>query len=338
MVNYLYIGVIAVVIVLLILGAIDRWDIFGDDRENPDSGTERVKHEARSEADFDVSLLKKHKTLTLPAKVMVVSLGGLVLATGVYAYLTLRNGAPVEVPYAGAMEAGAIAIVGIGGGVAYRAKKDRARGRVDIIYEDEDSTAAETETVWFDPSETTRNKDGRAIVKEHFPTRILGLFGRRKLVAHDRELRSERAILSDVVAHEIPDHATKLDEHHYEIHTQDRVVTNGISNAADYRYRSPIELPYQTHLQQRERINKMEMKLETKDSILGAAQTELQDLQRRLESQELQSREEAIDQVTEIMQLMPARNENVEIKNDRSPRRLPRDQREVAENGSEVDA
>jgi len=35
MVNVLLVGIIAVVIVLLILGALDRWNVFGDDRENP---------------------------------------------------------------------------------------------------------------------------------------------------------------------------------------------------------------------------------------------------------------------------------------------------------------
>mgnify|MGYP000356769068 CR=1 FL=1 len=85
MVNVVLIGAIAVVIVLLILGALDRWDVFGDDSENADSGTDRVKQEARREGEFDVSLLKKHKTLTMPAKVVAVSIGALLLATGVFA-------------------------------------------------------------------------------------------------------------------------------------------------------------------------------------------------------------------------------------------------------------
>jgi len=204
MVNVLLVGVIAVVIVLLILGALDRWNVFGDDRENPESGTDRVKQESRREGDYSVSLLKKHKTLTLPAKVLVVSLGALVLATGVFAYFSLKNGAPVEVPYANYVEAAGIATVAIAGGVGYRAKKDNERGELEVVYEDQDGSEEGSETVYFDPTESTTNKDGNLVVYEHFPARILGLFGRRKLVAHDRELRSERGILSDIVAHEIP--------------------------------------------------------------------------------------------------------------------------------------
>jgi hypothetical protein len=338
MVNVFLIGVIAVVIVLLILGALDRWNVFGDDRENEESGTDRVKQEARREGDFEVSLLKKHKTLTMPAKVIAVALGLLFLATGVFAYFSLRNGAPVEVPYAGAMEAGALAIVGIGGGVAYRAKKDGQRGQVEVVYEDIEGSEEASETIWFAPAESDTNKDGNLIVYEHFPTRILGLFGRRKLVAHDRELRAERGILSDIVAHEIPSHAVQLDDHHYLIRTQERTVTSGVSNAADYRYRTPIELPYKTHLKQREQMEKLRSRLETKDAILGETQTQVAELQRRLETQDIQTEEEAMEFIVDIMETLQAGDTHVEYRTDRRPGRQPKDQRDLAENGAEVDS
>ncbi len=338
MVNVLLIGVIAVVIVLLIIGALDRWNVFGDERENEASGTDRVKQEARREGEFNVSLLKKHKTLTLPAKVMVVSLGLLFLATGVFAYFSLKNGAPVEVPYAGALEASAIAVVAVGGGVAYRGKKERTRGKVEVVYEDDDGAEEGSETLFFDPAESTTNTDGNLVVYEHFPTRILGLFGRRKLVAHDRELRAERGILSDIVAHEIPSHAVQLDNHHYLIRTQAQTVTSGISNAADYRYRTPIELPYETYLQQRERMEKLESRLDTKDAILGETQTQLRELQRRLETQEVKTKDEALEQVMEILNQLPTGQKSVEIRNDRAAQRLPKEQRDLTTNGAEVDS
>ncbi len=337
MVNVLLVGVIAVVIVLLILGALDRWNVFGDDRENPESGTDRVKQESRREGDYSVSLLKKHKTLTLPAKVLAVSLGVLVLATGVFAYFSLKNGAPAEVPYSNYLEAGAIATVAIAGGVAYRGKKDSQRGEIEVVYEDNDGAEEGSETVYYDPSETTTNKDGNLVVYEHFPARILGLFGRRKLVAHDRELRAERGILSDIVAHEIPEHAVRLDEDHHLIRTQERIVTKGVSNAADYRYRTPIELPYQTHLQQRERMEKLESRIDTKDAVMGEIQTQLGELQRRLETQETTSHEEALEKIIDIMDHVQMGQKNVEIRTDRTAQRMPKDQREVAQNGSEVD-
>lgn len=336
MVNILILGAVAIVIVLLILGALDRWNVFGDDRENPESGTDRVKQEARREGDFSVSWMKKHKTLTLPAKVVTVCLGLIMLSTGVYVYLTLKNGAPVEVPYANGLKVGAIALVAVFGGVGYRGKKDGVRGRLDVVYENEDGRAEDTETVWYSPTETTTNTDGNEIVYEHFPTRILGLFGRRKLVAHDRELRAERAILGDVIAHEIPSHAIRIDENHYQIRTQAKVVTNGVSNAADYRYRTPIELPYRAYLRLRERNSKLETRLDTMDAKLGEAQTHLADLQRRLETQDYRSVEAAREEIMDTIERLPNANKDVQIRRDNRPERLPSDQRDLAANGSEV--
>lgn len=328
MVNYVAIGVIAVVIVLLIIGALDRWNVFGDDRENEASGTDRVSEEARAQ-DFSVSWLKKHKTLTLPAKVVAVSVGLIVLSTGVYAYFVLKNGAPVEVPYANAIQAGAIAVVGIFGGVAYRAKKDRDRGRIDIVYEDDAGNEKETDTIWYGRAETTTNTDGNLVVHEHFPTRILGLFGRRKLVVHDRELRSGRSVLSDVVAHEIPDHAVRIDDHHFHIRTQARVQTEGASKAADYRYRSPIELPFQSYIEQQEHASKLQMRLETKDAMLGEAQAQLGDLQRRMQSSDRFDRQEAREELIDLIDRLGIAQKNVEVKQDSRPERLPKDQRDV---------
>lgn len=335
MVNYIAIGIIAVAIVLLIIWALDRWNVFGDDRENPDSGTDRVKQEARRSGDYSVSWLKKHKTLTMPAKVIVLAVGGIILSTGVYAYFTFKAGAPAEVPYANALQAGVIAIIGILGGVTYRAKKDRDRGRLDIIYEDQGGDEESTETIWYGKSEATTNTHGNKIVYEHFPTRILGLFGRRKLVAHDRELRSRRTVLSDRIAHEIPSHAVEIDADHYQIRTQAQETTEGVSNAADYQYRSPIEMPYESYLQQKEQIEKYKMRLDTKDAKLGEAQSLLSDLQRRMQDSERFDRQDAREEIMETLERLPAPQRSVEVHQDRRHGRLPKDQREA--NGMEAD-
>lgn len=336
MVNVVLVGAIAIAIVLLILGALDRWNVFGDDRENTESGTDRVKQEARREGDFSVSLLKKHKTLTLPAKVVTVCLGLIVLSTGVYAYFTLKNGAPVEVPYANGLKVAGVATLAVFGGVGYRAKKDRTRGRIDVVFEDEDGAAADTDTVYFSPAESTTNRDGNLIVYEHFPTRILGLFGRRKLVAHDRELRAKRAILGDIIAHEIPSHAIRVEENHFYIRTQEREITTSVSSAADYRYRTPIEMPYRSYLRLRERNSKLETRLDTMSAKLGEAETHLADLQRRLETQEYRNVETAREEIMDTLERLPSTTKDVEIRNDRRPQRLPSDQRDLAANGSEV--
>lgn len=321
MVNWVIVGIVVVFVVLAILVALDRWGVFQDDREGKSDGTDRVATEARREGDYSVSWMKKHKTLTLPGKAVVVAVGGLIAATGVYGYFTLRSGAPVEVPYARQLQGAAIGVVALFGGVALANKKTAGRGKLEIVHEDDAGNAESTEEIYFDPEETATNADGREVVREHFPTRILGLFGRRKLVAHDRELRSERSLLSDVVAHEIPDHATKMGENHYLFRTQGRVVKSSPSSAADYHYRSPIQLHYEQYLEQQEEIAKYEMRLNTMDSTLGEAQVRLQELQRKLKTREYRNREEALEEIKELIQMMPSRTVSNTVKQETSPQR-----------------
>ncbi|WP_324662416.1 hypothetical protein [Haloarcula sediminis] len=333
MVNYVAVGAIAVVLVILVIAALDRWNVFGDDRENPDSGTDRIKHEEKAAADYSVSWLKKHKTLTLPAKVVTIAIGGIVISTGVYAYFTLKNGAPAEVPYANAVKSMAIAIIGISGGVAYRGRKDRNRGKLEIIYEDDDGSESSTEIVWFGRGRTETNEDGNPVVFEHFETRILGLFGRRKLVAHDRELRTEATILSDAVSHEIANHAVRIDDGHWVMRTQGHQTSGDPSDAANYTYRSPINMPYESYLRVKERNSKLETKLDTKDAILAATQSELTDLRRRLETREYRSVEDAREEIMDTIERVPTGTKQVEVRADNRPERMPSEQRDLDASG-----
>lgn len=321
MVNWVIVGIVVVFVVLAILIALDRWGVFQDDREGKSDGTDRVATEARREGDYSVSWMKKHKTLTLPGKVVAVSVGGLIVATAVYAYYTLRSGAPVEVPYARQLQGATIGLVALFVGVSLANKRTAERGKLEIVHEDDAGNAESTEMVYFDPDETVTNADGREVVREHFPTRILGLFGRRKLVAHDRELRSERSLLSDVVSHEIPDHATQMDENHYLFRTQGRVVKSSPSSAADYHYRSPIQLHYEQYLEQQEQLAKYQMRLNTMDSTLGEAQVRLQELQRKLRTREYRNREQALEEMKEIMDMLPSRSVSNTVKQDTSSQR-----------------
>jgi len=321
MVNWVVVGVVVVFVVLAILIALDRWGVFQDDREGQSNGTDRVATEARREGDYSVSWMKKHKTLTLPGKAVVVSMGLLAVLTGVYIYFTLRSGAPVEVPYARQLQGGVIGVVALFAGVAVANKKAAERGKLEIVHEDDAGNAEDTEIVYYDPEETVTNADGRPVVKEHFATRILGLFGRRKLVAHDRELRSERSLLSDIVAHEIPDHATKVEENHFLFRTQGRVVKSSPSSAADYHYRSPIQLHYEQYLEQQEQLTKYRMRLNTMDSTLGEAQVRLQELQRKLKTREYRSRNEAREEIKEVLEMLPSQSVSNTVKQETSAQR-----------------
>lgn len=331
MANWVIIGVTVIVVVLLVLFAIDRWGIFEDDRTGDPDGTDRVKTEARREGDYSVGWMKKHKQLTLPGKVVSVAVGLLLVSTLVYAYFTLKSGAPVEVPYARGIQGGVIGTVGLFAGIALANKRNSARGRLEITYEDDAGNEDDVEVVYFDPEETVTNSSGRPVVKEHFETRILGLFGRRKLVAHDRELRSERTVLSDVVGHEIPAHAIEIEPNVYQFRTQERETKSSPSTAADYKYRSPVQLHYQTYLEQQERLKKMQMRLDTMAAKLGEAQSELVDLRRRLESREYRDAEKVREEFKEIMEILPSRSKSYTVTQDQRSQRSPTSQKDLAD-------
>ncbi len=330
MVNWVAIGIIVVILVLAVMVALDKAGVFGDDREGS-SGTDRVQTEALRQGDYSVAWMKKHKQLTLPAKILAASVLVIVLAISTFAYLTLRSGSPVEVPYARNIQGTAIAVVGICGGVALANRMNAKRGAIEIVHEDESGNAEDTEIIYYDPDETVRNQNGRPVVQEHFVTRILGLFGRRKLVAHDRELRGSHSLLSDVVTHEIPEHAIKVKENRWLFRTQGRQVKTSPSSAADYYYRSPIQLHYEQYLDQQERLEKFTMRLDQQKAILGEAQEKLTDLQRKLETRDQEGREQAREEILEVIQLVNNHNTSYEIKQDTSRQRKVADQRDLSE-------
>lgn len=331
----LYIGGAAIIIVLLILFALDRWNVFGGDSSGESSGTERIEREAAKEGDFSVPILKRHKTLTLPGKVVVTSVACIVFGGLLYIYLTLRGGAPAKLPYANAMKMTAIVVGALAGGIAWANTKNAKRGRIDILHEDED-TVIETETVYFDPSEANTDAEGNTIVYEHFKTRFLGMFGKRKLVAHDRELRTRRgALLSDRIAHEIPAHAQKFAPNHYVVRTKGRRVKDGVNTAADYAYRSPNVLPYSSYIRQDERVSKMETRLDSALARLARSEQEVEKLRRAIETEEYEDKQELIDQIQMISSFMGQQNRQYNYRQDQRPERHPDSQRDVDEMSEE---
>lgn len=332
--NMLYIGITAVIVVLMILIAIDRWNVFGNDDANEDSGTDRINRQERRDQDFSVPLTKKHKQLTLPGKIVVLSIGFLILGTSVYIYLVLRNGAPVEVPYANAMQVAAIVIVSIFSGVAY--SNSKTRGEATIIYEDEDGEKERTEKIYFSPDEVERNSDGEPVIKEHFATRFLGLWGRRKLVGHDRELRGKRPMLGDVVTHEVPSHAVKVGENEWQWRTQEQQVSEDVADP-DYHYTPPIVIPYQRYVRQQERVDKMEMKLDSIKARYGEAQVEIRRLRRKIENREVDEKDDFIDLLKELQHALQPRRQDVTVQQDRRPERRPQSQRDVEEFEADIE-
>jgi len=176
-----------------------------------------------------------------------------------------------------------------------------------------------------------RDEDGNLIVYETFASRILGLFNRRKLVGHDPDLRAKRVILGDLVDHRIPDHARKVDDNHWTFQTRGTVVNDSPHAAAAYDYRSPANMSFRESEQMRERINKMQVRMERKDAELAETQQEITRLRRKIQSDSQMTREQILEEIQELMETVQApQNAHYQLSRKNGSKRHPEDQSEVS--------
>ncbi len=326
--NTVIIGVTILAVVLLVIWAITRWGVFEDDAENSDSGTERVQREVERQQDFDLSLFKKTRAYSLPVKIIGASLGLLMVGVSVYLYLILKGGAPVEIPYANAMKLGVVVTVAVYAGITVSNWKER--GRLEIIYETDDGSEETTDIIYFDPDQNKVNADGNPVVFEQFKRLHFGLWGKFRLVKHDRELRTEGKPLHDRVSHEIPDHAVRVGRHKWVMRTQGQKVNEGPDVAADYSYRPPDVLPHEVRVRRREEWNKMK----TENNSLRAQQAQLEgevrSLRRELRTKERSDLDDVMDQLEQLQRALGPQNAQYKIEQNRTPERRPESQKDVA--------
>jgi hypothetical protein len=263
MVSAVLVGAAFIVATIGGIAILDRWNLIGDKR-GEDSGEKRLQEQAAEQADYSLSLWQRHKTLTLPGKLVVAAGGLLVVGTLVFVYLTLRSGAPVEVPYANGMRIGAVVLGTFY--VATRRQQQRAqnRGELHVVYDGEDQTA---DTIYFDPSNMETDANGNTILYEQRANRFLNLFPKRKLVAHDRELRTRPgALLDDQIAYQLPARAVNTTDNQFYLRAGGRKQTTGVDAPADYQFRSPEVLSREAYELMRERTQKMETRLQSEQS------------------------------------------------------------------------
>jgi hypothetical protein len=325
--NTIIIGVTILAVVLLVLWAITRWGVFTDSEENANSGTERVQREAEQQQDFDVSVRKKARAYSLPVKIIGGSLGLLAVGLSGYAYLILKGGAPVELPYANAMRLGVVVCLALYAGVTVSNWK--TRGELEIIYETDDDSDEPSEIVYYDPDRTEVNADGNPVVTEQFENLHFGLWGKFKLVKHARDLRTAGKPLGDRVTHEIPDHAVRVGRHKWVLRTQGQRVNEGPDVAADYSYRPPDVLPHEVRVRRHERYQKMQTENESLRAQQAQLEGEVRSLRRELRTNERLNLDDVIDQINQLQEAIGAQNVNNKIEQNRTPERRPESQGDV---------
>lgn len=325
--NTVIIGGTILVVVLLVLWFVTKWGVFEDDNENTNTGTERVRRELANEAEFDLSWRKKTRAYSLPVKLIGGSFALLSLGFTGYAYLILRGGAPVELPYANAMKIGVVVCVSLYAGV--KVSNTRSRGSTEIIYENDDGSEETTETIHFDPAQSTVNSDGNPVVYEQFERLNFGLWGKNLLVQHDRDLRTKSKPLHDRVSHEIPSHAVKVGPNKWVMRTQGQKVNEGPDVAADYSYRPPDVLPHTVRVQRREKYQKMKTEYESLKVLIAQKDGKIRNLRRELMEDDRRDLDWLVSKLEKITNSVGPQKAEYRIQQDRSPERQPQSQREV---------
>ena len=335
--NYVLIGAV-VVVVLLVLGyLIDRLGVFEDSRAA--TGAERVdRSEDGPETRPRIPVRDKPRQLPFELKVLSFCVMAIVGVIGFYAYQFLKNGSPAEFQYTTQAQYAAVAVLAMGAGIAYRGRKDSDVGEVHLINESENGEVDSERTIYFRLSAAEPQDDGRLLIKELRDERLFGLFRRYKLVGHDRKLRADRP-LGDIITHEIHPDAVELDDGKWVMRTQGQIVVDGGTNKpADYRYHPPMRLPYEKMVKQQEQMRKKDIQMKSLRAQLAEAHGQLDDLMRILENGEYRQREELKDDLRDIKELVGPSQEHVTVQQDRGQqRRQINGQRDIPnrQNGSQ---
>jgi len=305
------IGATAIAIVLLVGYFVTRWGVFEDDAED-DSGTEQVDRQAERDLER-IPLRDKPRQLTLPMKLVLASL---LLGCGItsfYLYQFLKSGSPVEFQYIRELQFASVGLIGIAGGVWFKGRAESRIGKLEIDFENTDGTDIdETKTVWFRWSEAEPQDDGTIVVRALFPSLILSVFPRKKLVGHEPRLRGDRP-LGKRVAYEVPQHAVETSEGWY-IRTQGEIATNGAQpGIVDFRFKTPYELPYKAYIAQREQNRKKTIRMNSLKAELAEAESRLDTMERRLRNQEYAGRKDILSELEELRDLIGPTHEQVSI-------------------------
>lgn len=328
--NTLNVVIAAVAVIVIALLAFKIAGKLVDNTDEDHSETDEIRGESETGGDFSVPVLKKHKQLSWPLKAAFSLLAVLALAVGVYAFMAIQQGAPIQIPYGTELLVGGLVFVGVFVGVGAANTRTAKRGEFTVIYEDDSGDPRNAETIYFNKDTVSTDQSGRPVIREQFDTRILGLFSRLKLVGHDPDLRSERAALGDPVRHRIPEHAIQTGPNSWEVRTKEQ-VTNADESKPHYDYKPSSQIPQVEARQLREEKKKMEMEMESYKAELAEAETHLQRLQRRLETRDQYDREAVREEFKEFMEAMPHQNASYTITKSDGANRRPRSQREAAE-------
>jgi hypothetical protein len=250
-----------------------------------------------------IPITARAKGLSSSAKIMFGSMALLFVVLGIFIYQTLSTGSPAEILFADQLRTGAIALVGVVGGIIATNMAQKNEGYLYNIYET-DSGDTRTEIIPVDTSGIDNDSDGRPVVTEYKSRRLLGLFRRYKHVGEDAQLDGTHRAPGKPVKHQIADHAVEVKDGEWFQRTSGRNDTNNPHMEHDYTYSSPVELSYDAYLNMGESVRRMRERLHGAEATISVLEKELGKLRDMLETGEYNAEDKILDKFERMSHIM----------------------------------
>lgn len=307
------VGIGAVLVLLLGLYVMARNDVFAPDSENTETAEQRMEDkELRERSSFEIPLRSRVKSLSAPAKMVLLSS---TITLGLIGYLLvgyMQTGSPREGIYSLKTAIIGVGILGIAGGFWLR---DWLESRIGVMYNIYESSRGEPDVEKVEYLVHERWESGsEEVIQQLHPERLLGLFRRRMLIGMHRKLRSSAKPLTDVVTHTIPsgDHAVELEDDLLINHTVSDKDGEPIYNkspdaVADVAYRSPNYLSYERAVEMRQSKKRMQIERDAWMTTSAAKDQEIDRLSDMIINNEWEDKKDLMELLQEYEKMQRSR-------------------------------
>lgn len=296
----------AIVLLALILYGIRRWRS-SNDPSRDESGTETITNEDFSRGT--VSLRTKLRSWQTAGQVMAAIAIVLLLLMGWIGYTMFKTGSPNEFVTARWFQMGLVAMImaPVGARWAFN-KPDLSYVKLIIEREDVDEEPL-TKRVWFDSDNIDADAESQ-VIYEYIYKGPFGITSRPKRVAEEPELRGETKLYAadeEKVGWELPTNALQDTDGNYTLRCSGYEVVASPHRRANLEPRPPRrKSPREFRKAWRER-----QKLQNKIEEMGAQIARYADRVDLLEETIDQDREQAREELAEMLELLNQINGNI---------------------------
>ena len=243
----------------------------------------------------DIPVRSHYQALSMPGKVLVATVSGLLVFVLVMVVQYFRTGSPMDVWFIQHVYAVVAVTIGFGLGIVAQNAARRNEGILHVEYEDPEGGDPETDRT---PVKVTGKTDsnGNQIVTEYQNRRAFGLFRKERLLAQDPELCESEKPPEKPIDHMIPDHAREIGPNRWFIRCTKRDPQKTPDTPADWEYSSPMDVPIEVHLRREQKLNQQETIIQSVRAQLRSAEDEVERLATVIESGKDDVKQEVFDE------------------------------------------